>query len=307
MKPNEKLAGGKEGTTPIAAGFDEYSLWQIDQRGPRYKNPLISSNKGTFEYKDAYGPDIFVDHIEDFMDTHKDGPMFIYYPMVLTHDPFVPTPDNTAFKDFDPTVKVNDTAYFGEMVGYMDKLIGRIRKKVESLGIANNTLLLFIGDNGTDRDVVSQINGISLKGHKGYPTDAGTHVPFIAHWEGKIKAGSVNKNLIDFTDFLPTLVEAASQKTLAENKTDGLSFYNQLLGQETKTRDWIFCHYEPNWGKFTPRRYVQNAQWKLYGNGELYNLENDILEKHPLDVQDQTADVKELMAQFEEVLLKYQK
>ncbi len=301
-----ELAGGIEGTTPKAAGFDAYNLWQIDQRGKRYKDPLISSNEGTKKYEGQFGPDIFVERMETFMDKHQNEPMFIYYPMALTHDPFVPTPENPKFKDFDATSKVNDTAYFGEMVQYMDKLVGRIRNKVEAIGIQDNTLILFIGDNGTDRNVTSEWNGTSLTGNKGYPTDAGTHVPFIAHWQGKIKAGSVNDNLIDFTDFLPTLLETATLNKLDSTLTDGHSFYPQLLGNNDNTRDWIFCHYEPNWGKFNPSRYVQNKRWKLYDNGELYDLENDILEMKPLDLHSQTNAVQKTIEQFQGVLSKYQ-
>lgn len=303
----QKLAGGKVGTTPEKAGFDDFCLWQIDQRGSRYKDPLLSTNTGVIKIEDKFGPDIFVDYIEEFMDDNKEGPMFIYYPMVLTHDPFVPTPENPDFDAFEATAKVNDTLYFGEMVQYMDKLVGRIMQKVETLGIEDNTLLLFVGDNGTDRDIVSMVNGTLLKGHKGYPTDAGTHVPLIARWKGKIKKGSINDNLIDFTDFLPTFVEVATAKELDHTQTDGVSFYPQLVGKSQVTRDWIFCHYEPNWGNFNPRRYVQNKRWKLYENGELYDLENDILEQNPLDTGIQNEEVQTIVKQFQEVLSRYQK
>jgi arylsulfatase A-like enzyme len=248
-----------------------------------------------------------VDYIEQFMDENKEGPMFIYYPMVLTHDPFVPTPENPDFDGFDATANVNDTLYFGEMVQYMDKLVGRIMQKVETLGIEDNTLLLFVGDNGTDRDVTSLWNGTSIKGNKGYTTDAGTHVPLIAHWKGKIKKGSINDNLIDFTDFLPTLVETATLNKLDSTLTDGHSFYPQLLGNNDNSRDWIFCHYDPHWGKFQPRSYVQNKKWKLYGHGEFYDLGNDILEQNPLDTGIQNEEVQTILKQFQEVLSRYQK
>ena len=302
----QKLAGNRKGTTPEKAGFDDFCLWQIDQRGYRYKNPTLSSKDGTMTYEDKFGPDIFVDRIETFMEENKGNPFFIYYPMALTHDPFVPTPDNEKFKYFDPASKVNDTAYFGEMVHYMDKLVGRIRKKVEALGIQNNTLLLFVGDNGTDRDVSSIINdGKIIKGNKGYTTDAGTHVPLIAFWHGKIKKGSINDNLIDFTDFLPTILETATQNKLDSSLTDGHSFYPQLVGNDTKPREWIFCHYEPHWGNFTPRRYVQNKNWKLYENGEFFNLENDIEEQNSVNKDGQPKEVQEIHEQFQNVLAKY--
>ncbi|WP_339708594.1 sulfatase-like hydrolase/transferase [uncultured Kriegella sp.] len=304
----QKLAGGKVGSTPEQAGFDAYCLWQIDERGTRYKDPLLSiGGKGTIQFPGRYGPDIFVEHIETFMEKNKDDPMFIYYPMVLTHDPFVPTPDNPEFRSFDATSKVNDTAYFGEMVHYMDKLIGNIVQKTEELGIRENTLILFIGDNGTDRDVTSIVNGSPLQGDKGHTTNAGTHVPFIANWQGKIKPGSSNSNLIDFTDFLPTLLQVSRQQPLPKSKADGHSFYDQLFGKNENTREWIFCHYQPFWGKFEPRRYVQNKGWKLYGNGEFYNLAKDSLEKKPLHVKEQSIEIQAIVTQFQSVLNQYAK
>ncbi len=302
----QELAGGKVGTYPEKAGFDDYCLWQIDELGSRYKDPFLSiKGKGTKKFKDQFGPDLFVEHIKKFMKTNRDGPFFVYYPMALTHDPFVPTPDNEEFKTFDTVSKVNDTVYFGEMVSYMDKLVGRIVKEVETLGISENTLIMFIGDNGTDRDVVSIINGLELEGDKGHTTDAGTHVPFIANWKGKIKAGSINNNLIDFTDFLPSILEAATQEKLDEELTDGLSFYPQLMGGEYEPRDWVFCHYNPSWGKFKPRRYVQDKVWKLYENGELYNLNLDLPEKNPVDITTQPDSIKSKVMGFKKVLNQY--
>ncbi|WP_245967227.1 sulfatase-like hydrolase/transferase [Ulvibacterium marinum] len=302
----QELAGGRTGTTPEKAGFNDYCLWQIDERGSRYKNPHLASKKnGTLMYPDAYGPDLFVEYMEGFMETYREDPMFIYYPMVLTHDPFVPTPKNPGFKTFENTSKTNDTTYFGEMVSYMDLLVGKIVKKTEDLGIRQNTLILFIGDNGTDTDVTSIINGTELTGDKGNTTNAGTHVPLIANWKGKIKPGSVNENLIDFTDFLPTLLEVATGKLPDSIQTDGLSFHPQLLGKETKVRDWIFCDYDPNWGKFQARRYVQDRKWKLYENGEFYNLEDDPFENNPLDITNQSSEVTSLIQRFKKVLETY--
>ncbi|WP_420321194.1 sulfatase-like hydrolase/transferase [Flagellimonas sp.] len=303
----QKLAGGKVGTLPEKAGFDDYCLWQIDELGSRYKNPLLSiKGKGTRKYENKFGPDLFVDHINTFMRSNKDNPFFVYYPMVLTHDPFVPTPDNKEFKGFNAKSKVNDASYFGEMVTYMDKLVGRIVEEIEALGIRENTLILFIGDNGTDRKVVSTINGSQLKGDKGFTTDAGTHVPFIANWKGKIKAGSINNNLIDFTDFLPSILEAATSQKLTRNLSDGLSFYPQLIGEEHIARDWVFCHYDPNWGKFEPKRYVQDKTWKLYENGELFNIQEDPLEKNPLKMEQQPEVVKNKIEGFKNLLKEYQ-
>lgn len=299
----QKLAGGKVGTYPEKAGFDDYCLWQMDELGSRYKDPLLSiKGKGAKEYIGRYGPDIFVEYIKSFMHANKDNPFFVYYPMVLTHDPFVPTPDNKEFKGFDTKAKVNDNVYFGEMVSYMDKLVGRIVDETNALGIRENTLILFIGDNGTDRAVTSIVNHKVLKGDKGHTTNAGSHVPFIANWKGRVKAGSINNNLIDFTDFLPTILEATTKQKLEKSLSDGHSFYPQLVDKKYVPREWVFCHYDPNWGKFEPKRYVHDKTWKLYENGKLYNIQTDPLEENPLDIGKQSPIVKAKVKSFENVL-----
>lgn len=301
-----ELAGGKEGTLPGKAGFDSWCLWQIDTLGSRYKDPTLSiKDTGNQVFTGEYGPDIFVNHITNFMRTNKDNPFFVYYPMVLTHDPFVPTPMDHEFKDFDSQSKINDPKYFGSMVSYMDKLVGQIVSETDILGIRDNTLILFIGDNGTDKDVISMIGGRALKGDKGNTTDAGTHVPFIANWKGKIEPGSVNNNLIDFTDFLPSILEASQRYEILNDTIDGLSFYPQLLGEKFVPRDWVFCHYDPNWGNFIPRTYVHDKKWKLYNNGDVYDLQNDINEEQPILLDEQSKEVQERLHKFNEIMIRY--
>ncbi|SFB51571.1 Arylsulfatase A [Algoriphagus aquimarinus] len=300
-----ELAGGQIGTLPESAGFDEYFLWQVQALGSRYKDPMISSNSGTEIYEGKFGPDLFTEQINLFMEKNRDEPFFIYYPMAITHDPFVPTPANSGFAAFDSKSKVNDPRYFGEMVSYMDRLIGSIVTKTEELGIRENTLILFVGDNGTDRKVTTSQLGKSIKGDKGNTTTAGTHVPFIANWKGKIQPGSTNENLIDFTDFLPTLLETANHQNLEIIQTDGLSFFSQLVGDNSKKRDWIYCYYAPNWGQFENSTYVQDTEWKLYGDGRIYSLLEDPLEENALQIADLSKEVKLKISHFDTVLRGY--
>ncbi|WP_236979491.1 sulfatase-like hydrolase/transferase [Membranihabitans maritimus] len=302
-----KLVNGKLGSLPDQAGFDSYSLWQVKDRGFRYKSPTIDTKeKGLQTYPGEYGPDLFVDYIEDFMETNQDHPFFVYYPMCITHDPFLPTPFSNGFNSYDPEKRTNDAKYFGEMVNYMDHLVGRIIKKVESLDLSENTLILFVGDNGTDRDVTSNFQGQKLKGNKGYTNDLGTHVPLIAKWQGTIEPGVVNSHLIDFTDFVPTLLDV-SMSEINRNQLilDGISFFPQLKGErKAETRDWIFCHYAPNWGKFEPRRYVFDTQLKLYENGEIYDLSKDLYETTPIHKSHLGRKQLKKIKTFESVLAK---
>lgn len=301
----QELAGGRKGSLPEEAGFDDYMLWQVKDRGFRYKNPTLDSRKDSLRtYPGKYGPDLIFDYVVEFITSQGDRPFFVYYPMVLTHNPFLPTPDHPEFADYDPDEKVNNARYFDGMVTYMDNLIGRLTEKVRELGIAENTLILFIGDNGTNRMITSMLDGRVIRGNKGYTTDAGTHVPMIAWWPGRITKGSVNENLIDFTDFLPTLLEVSGQKIPNDQNLDGISFFSQLTGdsREDRKREWIFCDYNPIWGNFEPRRYVFNTEWKVYDNGEIYYLTQDILEEKPIKKQDLMSDDARIVFKMEQVL-----
>ncbi|MDX1636916.1 MAG: sulfatase-like hydrolase/transferase [Balneolaceae bacterium] len=303
----QHLAGNRRGSYPTEAGFSEYMLWQIDERKSRYKNPLLASDgQGNKFYQGKYGPDLFLEFIESYMEEHRSEPFFLYYPMVLPHFPFQPTPDNSGFADFDSVSSVNDPRYFGEMVTYMDKIVGQIRKKTEELGIEERTLILFVGDNGTDRNVTSRWNGQAIDGHKGYPDEYGTHVPFIAYWKGQIEPGQVNDNLIDFSDFLPTLMDVAGAEIPDDFHTDGISFYPQLQGRFWEAREWVFTHYNPNWGDFPFVRYVHNKEWKLYENGEFYHIADDPREQNPIPMDQLTPEQKEIRNKFQGILHRLQ-
>ncbi|WP_200975051.1 sulfatase-like hydrolase/transferase [Echinicola sp. 20G] len=295
-----QLAGNREGSLPEETGFEDYCLWQVKQLGSRYKDPLLSSPEGDKVYEGEFGPDIFVDQIIDFIGQERQNPFFVYFPMALTHDPFVPTPDNPSFSTYDAKSKTNDPQYFKEMVHYMDKLIGKIISAVNQN--AENTLVIFIGDNGTDHDVTSVQNGLKVTGDKGHTTLAGTHVPMIAYWKDKIKADQVNQNLIDFTDFVPTLLDVSGYKKSERPFTDGISFYPQLLNQKAQERQWVYCYYDPNWGNFEKSIFVHDQKWKLYENGSIYNLQEDPLEKAPLDKSSLNKKTLRKITTFQKVL-----
>lgn len=300
-----KLAGGKGGSRPETAGFDQYCLWQIDELGSRYKDPLISTSQGNSTHKGKYGPDVFADFAVKFIESNKEKPFFLYYPMVLTHSPFQPTPDNPGFEAFDVSTKVNDPKYFGEMVGYMDKIVGKIVDKVREAGLSKRTLIIFIGDNGTDRKIVSVMNGQQIKGDKGAPTTHGTHVPMIAFWDSVIKPGQVNDNLIDFTDFVPTLMDIAASGVPADFHTDGLSFHKQLLSKKTKVRDWVYCSYDPRWGPRKATAWAHDKQWKLFEDGRFYNIEKDPLELKPIPDEALTSDSRKAKEKLAHALSQY--
>ncbi|MGA0112408.1 MAG: sulfatase-like hydrolase/transferase, partial [Chthoniobacterales bacterium] len=183
---------GKEKDSPQHFGFDESLLWQHTRTNKRlgekfdsrFSNPRLERNGVEEDYdKGEFGPDLCADFICGFIAANKDKPFLAYYPMILTHCPFIPVPETS---DWDPdspgspTYK-GDAKYYADMVHYMDKLVGKVVDQVEKAGIAEHTVIIFTGDNGTDVPVVSKWKGIDYAGGKGKATDAGNHVPLIIH------------------------------------------------------------------------------------------------------------------------------
>ena len=279
----QRALAGRGGSDPDLAGFDEFALWQYRERGYRYKSPTIHySGQQPQAFPDAYGPDLFTEYIEDFLERHRHGPFLLYYPMALPHDPFLPTPAHPDYVDMHPDSDRSDPKYFAAHIEYVDTVVGRIANQLHLLGLDRRTLLLFTTDNGTARNITSRHRSGDIRGRKGYPVAAGIHVPMIAYWPGTVAEGSVNDALIDFTDILPTLVEAVRGTVPADFTTDGVSFLGQLTGRAETSRKWIYGHYDPKWGNFAPARYAQDRQWKLYADGRFYNWINDPSELSPL-------------------------
>jgi arylsulfatase A len=242
-----------------------------------------------------YGPDIACDFICDFMGRNKDKSFLVYYPMILTHSPFVPTPDSSNWGAGGRKARKSNPKYFGDMVAYTDKLVGRIIARLEELGLRERTLVLFTGDNGTNRKVVSMMNGRKVAGGKGSMTDAGTRVPLIANWPGVIPRGSTCNDLVDFSDFLPTMCEVAGTSAPASLRLDGQSFLPQLKGQKGKPREWIYCWFSRS-GEPPAKEWARTQHYKLYRTGKFYDIRKDVLEKNPLDnLSTETLEIRSML------------
>lgn len=294
-----QLEGGFEG--PGHFGFDEYCLWQLTRRPARYTNPGLEVNGAEADYRDGeFGPDIVSDYLCDFMERNRDRSFFAYYPMILPHYPFVPTPGSP---DYDPTMRgekgIGDPKYFDGMVEYVDKIVGKVVAKLDALGLRDRTLIVFTGDNGTHPRVVSRMGTRAYRGGKGSTRDNGTHVPFIANWPGKIPAGKVNPALIDFSDILPTLADVAGIAVPAAPTLDGRSQAAVFRGESVAARDWIYCWYDRNGNREQAKELVRNARFKLYGDGSFYDVIADFGEKQPLNPTDLPPDVRAVHARLE--------
>jgi arylsulfatase A len=163
----------------------------------------------------------------------------------------------------------------------MDKMVGRLDAKLGELGIRDNTLLLFLGDNGTNRSLTSRYKGADYQGGKGTTTLHGHHVPLIASWPAVMKSGRVSRDLVSVADFLPTLCEAAGATVPAN--CDGVSFLPQLRGARGTPREWLYIWYSPRQRlDLTVREFTFDQNFKLYRTGQFHDLNADPLEERPL-------------------------
>lgn len=286
----EHYTGGQRsaGTRPEDAGFQRHSLWQVEKLGSRYWGPrILTDGQLTQHPVEVYGPDLYCQYLLDFMAEHKEEPFLAYFPMAIPHNPFQPTPRTGAGPD-GGTRPANFTA----MVAYMDELVGRIQKKVDELGIAEHTLILFTADNGTNRNIRSQMGDREVAGGKGKTVNRGTHVPLIARWPGTVPANTTCSDLIDFSDFLPTFCDLGDIDPPGNPTLDGRTFAPQLRGNEGEPRDWIHIWYHPRpvgQPQTVPVQFVRDARWKLYRSGEFFDLDTDPEEQRPLIAADGTA------------------
>jgi len=272
---------------PARMGFDEWSVFGWHE-GARFHEPMIYQNgRLREETQGKYGPDLYVDFLGDFMQrcSKAKQPFFAYYSMTLAHDvtddiptqvPYVPGKDR--WMDY------------GEMVESMDEMVGRLVAKIDQLGLRENTIILFTGDNGTAvrsklrhisgrkyeyEQVHSIRNGQRVPGGKGTLLDIGTNVPLIANWPGKINEARRSDVLVDFSDWLPTLAEIGNAKLSRD--IDGISFMSTLFdSRRPVSRSVAFSE------KRGGNAWVRTKQYKLYNNGNFFDVSADAMEKSPL-------------------------
>ncbi len=296
-------------------GFQDYLVYLPyagNQRLGRYKNPIIYG-QGAYLSDSAvagkYSEDMFFDHLSQFIDSNKTKPFFAIYANVLPAQPWVPTPDDPAYANWNPArdTKDDDIKYFPGMIQYLDKKVGQVLSKLRSAGVLSNTIVMFVSDNATDKRITSMFRGVSVSGGKTQTNRSGTTNAMVAYWPGHIPGGTTSKTLADYTDFLPTLADIAGIPVpLNYGILDGTSFYDDLLNIQGPDRDWVFCHWDNNLEDTTiAQRYVNDRTYKLYDSidgGHFYNISKDIFETQPIPDNLLTPAEKNKKMQFMSVL-----
>jgi len=291
------------------AGFDEWSLyhaWQTEDKGSRYGNPSFDRNGKFVGPKDGeYGPDTSVEFLLDFMVRREDKPFFAYFAMALPHWPMVPTPDSEAWKD--PSRHLEEsTEFFPSMVHYMDKVVGQLVDGLEAKGLRENTLVIFYSDNGTDARITSKFRGKEVAGGKATPLQTGIRVPLIANWPGTIEPKQVRDDLIDASDFLPTLTDLAGTKIPEDWPTDGVSFVPALRGEKSHARDTAFFWYDPRpgWDKerFSRHIFALDHHYKLFSDGRLFDIQGEGFREELIAPTDMSEEAKMAKAKLQSVI-----
>ena len=323
LNGNKKLQYQTGG--PLQRGFDEFvairggdsSFWKGT---PVYRDTESKSFPAPEYLTDYWGTEAC-----EFIDRNNSDPFFLYLAYNAVHSPMhALDADRDRFHQVDDE---NRRTYDGMLLA-MDRSIGRVLDRLDKHGIADNTIVLFLNDNGGGGSTVRYAahsrnfaNNKPLRGHKFDVLEGGVRVPMIVRWPGRVPAGKVDRRMVSSMDVYPTLVGAAGLQMPEDQSTDGVNLLPFINGNiESEPHEWL-CWQNRSWlprkeGGFvvpTPKVHnsaIRKGPWKLVRLNEkigsdtprpawhLYDLANDIGEQK--DVAGQNDDiVKALSAQFD--------
>lgn len=313
---------GMVGTTgdPNKKGFDQFYGYNCQRQAHTYYPSHLWSNNEKIEFKDrnVYAADLIQEKTLAFIDEHKNEPFFLFVPTVLPHAELAGPQDSLYQRyenQFDETPYKHNhyanvdkpRAMYASMVTRLDMHVGQIIAKLDSLGLAENTIVMFASDNGAHKEGGAdpdffQSSG-EFKGIKRSLYEGGLRTPFIAYWPTQIKANQVVHTPAAFWDIMPTVLELA--QTPNDAYTDGVSIVPTLLGKgKQKKQDYYYWEFHEEGG----RQAVRQGDWKLIlqkvkspkeSYVELFNLKKDPSEKNNIADQNpkKVAQLKELIKQ----------
>lgn len=298
---------GGQGFWPEDQGFD-VNVAGYTAGSPRsyfspYNNPKLPD-----------GPDgeYFTDRLTDeaikFIESAKDKPFFLYLPHYAVHIPLGAKQEKVEkYKALADPTNPQHNAIYAAMVESLDEGVGRIMKRLDELDLADNTIVVFTGDNGglsvKEGANTPATSNAPLKAGKGYLYEGGIREPLIIRWPATIQAGRVTAEPVITTDFFPTLLEAAGANFPTNRPLDGVTLLSLLRGAGPVARRDLFWHYPhySNQGGH-PGGAVRHAEWKLIefyedNHVELYNVRDDLGE-----MNDRAKDMPQVAEQLREKL-----
>ncbi|MCA9438211.1 MAG: arylsulfatase, partial [Candidatus Omnitrophica bacterium] len=294
-----------------------------DYPGNTYYSPVLSHN-GKFVQSDGYCSDVFTDGAIEFFAENQDKPFFAYVAYNAPHTPLQPPADELAiyeemnfsatdFPDIghplDGPMDIDVTKKIYAMEENIDTNMGRMLDKLEQLGIADNTIVIFLTDNGPQQPRYNA----GLHGKKGSVYEGGVHVPCFVRWPNRLKAGTEVSQALAHIDIAPTLLAACGVQPQELPAFDGRNALPLLLGEET---DWATRTLYFQWHRgdaptplraFSARgdRYklvqaqnVQEADQPFEPHFQFYDLEKD-----PYEIHDLSAELPEQVEKFKQEYL----
>jgi arylsulfatase A len=240
-----------------------------------------------------YLTDRLGDEAVRYLEEHRQGPFVLYFPHYGVHTPIQGRADlvEKYRKKLRPGLEHQNAAY-AAMIEGVDSTVGRIRKSLDELGIADRTILVVTSDNGGR---VPTTSNKPLRAGKGSCYEGGTRVPLIVFWPGVTKAGSVSDVPVITADLYPTLLDMAGLEDAQGHRPDGRSLVPLLRGTGGLNREALFWHYPHHQhyqqGGAMPYSAVREGDFKLIeqlddNRVELYNLRDDPGEQHDLATEE---------------------
>ncbi|MFC5049200.1 arylsulfatase [Rubritalea spongiae] len=237
-------------------------------------------HNGEMKAYEGYCTDVFFDEAMRFIEENKEKPFFCYVSTNAPHAPLnVPQKYYDIYKDV-PELDDKVKRFYG-MITNIDDNMKRLEDKLEELGLRENTILIFMTDNGGTWGRPAYTGG--LKAGKGSPYEGGHRVPFFVRWpEGGIGGGRDDDRFVAHVDVLPTFVDLLDFKFTERKPLDGISFKSLLLGEQVEWPNRIFymdTQRLQNLVKYKDYA-VMDQDWRLVNGKELYNVTEDLEQKN---------------------------
>jgi arylsulfatase A-like enzyme len=311
--------GGRDSTgVPEKHGFDVFFGYYDQVHAHTYYPPYLIRNSEEVPFEGnnggssgkVYSHYVIYDAAVQFIRDHRQGPFFCYMPVTPPHGNFDIPDTDPAWALYRDQPWPEAARRYAAMVSMVDRQVGEVLGLLDELGIAENTVVFFSGDNGGADYFPSAEHprgvhmanknpktGVEFRGKKGTLYEGGLRVPYLARWPGKIGPGRVSEHLGYFPDVLPTIAEISGSPP--PDDIDGISFVPELLGESAAGRKQVqhdYLYWElAGWtairqGDWRAVRPKPDAPW------ELYDLATD-----PSEAKDLAAATPEILARLTEL------
>ena len=273
---------------PNGRGFDEYYGFASGHWGDYFSPPL--ERNGKIVQGEGFLVDDLTDKAMEFMEENRDGPFFAYIPYNTPHSP-MQVPDEFWERFKDKKIVMRNREPEGEVMSHLrsalamceniDWNVGRVLEKLDDLGIADNTIVVFFHDNGPNG---LRWNG-DMKGRKGSTDEGGVRTAMHMRWPAKFEKGKVIKQIGSGIDLHPTLADLAGIPTVNKKRLDGRSLKRLLLEDNPEWKGRIIIN------QWKDRISARNQRYRLGDDGGLYDINRDPGQRN--DISQQKPDVAE--------------